>query len=70
MKLFVWEGEGVLTDYTDGMIVAMAQNLERALAAIEKKCSYAKAFPPNPTQVIDLGNATEHEEAWVCWGGG
>lgn len=26
IKLYVWEGEGVLTDYTDGMICVLAHN--------------------------------------------
>ena len=29
MKIFVWEGDGVLTDYTNGMIVAIAADLDR-----------------------------------------
>lgn len=68
MKLFVWEGPGVLTDYGDGLIVAIGETLQEALAAIEKKESFAmKAFPPLPTREIDLGDNTA-PEAWLCWG--
>jgi len=48
MKLFIWEGAGVLTDYTDGMIAVLAKNLDEALKLIEKKCNYCMAsFPAN-----------------------
>ena len=70
MKLYVWEGDGVLEDYTSGMIVAIAEDLEGALAAIRAKCDYCfQSFPPDrPSQVIDLDDAKP--EAWVTWGGG
>lgn len=72
MKLFVWEGRGVLTDYTDGMIVAVASDLAEALLAIEAKCNYCMdSFPQHrPTEVHDLGNSTARVDAWVCYGGG
>jgi hypothetical protein len=56
MKIFVWEGDGVLTDYTNGMIVAIAADLESALLAIEAKCDYCMQSFPNhkPTQVVEL----------------
>lgn len=37
LKLFVWEGRGVLQNYTSGMICVLAHNLEEALRLIEKK---------------------------------
>ena len=36
-KLFVWEGRGVLADYTDGLIVVLARSHKEAIAEIEKK---------------------------------
>jgi hypothetical protein len=72
MKLFVWEGSGVLQDYTNGMIVAIAPDLQTALNAIEKECSYGmQSFPTNkPSSVVDLGAVEVEPRAWVCWGGG
>jgi len=40
MKLFVWEGDGVLQDYSSGMIVALGNDLQEALNAVEKEMSY------------------------------
>lgn len=74
MKLFIWEGNGVLTDWSDGMICAIAEDLEGALLAVETKCDYCMdSFPTHrPTQVIDLGTCSNkiQPEGWVCWGGG
>lgn len=71
LKLFIWEGDGVLTDYTDGMIIAIGRDLEQALKVVEKKCAYCmRSFPTHrPTQVIDLDHNLQ-PEAWVCYGGG
>lgn len=72
MKLYVWEGDGVLEDYSTGMIVALAPDLEGALAAIRSACDYCmKSFPTDrPTEVIDLGHVTAEPKAWLTWGGG
>ena len=65
LKMFVWEGYGVLCDYTSGMICVLAHDLEEALKLIEKKCDYCmNAFPVNDYKII------EKPEAFVCWGGG
>jgi hypothetical protein len=65
LKLFVWEGNGVLTDYTPGMICVLAENLEQALKLIEERCSYAMGnFPVHDYKMI------EEPKAFVCWGGG
>ena len=65
VKLFVWEGEGVLTDWTDGMICVLARDIEQALKLIEEKCKYCmNSFPVNKYKVI------EKPEAFVCYGGG
>ena len=65
LKLFIWEGEGVLTDYTDGMIAVLAEDHSQALKLIEEKCNYCmSAFPVNGYKII------EKPEAFVCWGGG
>ena len=36
MNIYIWEGDGVLTDYTDGLIVAVASSLEEAYEMIER----------------------------------
>jgi hypothetical protein len=64
LKLFVWEGEGVLQDYSSGMICVLAHNLPEALKLIEDKCSYCThSFPVNNYKII------EQPEAFVCYGG-
>ena len=65
MKLFVWEGHGVLTDYSDGMICVLANDLEEALKLIREKYNHAMgSFPPDKYKII------EKPEAFICWGGG
>jgi len=84
MKLFIWEG--VLTDYTDGMAVALAPDLETALATFKEKNTYVWTHPKTgekhksegcvqeslgePTQVIDLDGKNLKADAWYVWGGG
>lgn len=74
MKLFVWYGDGVLTDWTNGQITALAPDLEQALKAIEDECNWCMDSFPNdkPNDVIDLGKCSKKVEiqAWVTWGGG
>ncbi len=65
MKLYVWED--VLSDYTSGMMVAVAPSVEKAREELLKKCSYI----PNedlfkPPQERDLS----YPVAFVVWGGG
>lgn len=65
MKLFVWEGDGVLQDYTSGMICVLAHDLEEALKLIKEKCDYCMgAFDPSAYKIV------EKPEAFVCYGGG
>lgn len=65
MKLFVWEGAGVLQDYSSGMICVLAHDLEEALRLIREKCyDCVGSFPPEGFEVI------EKPEAFICWGGG
>jgi hypothetical protein len=72
MKLFVWKGDGVLTDYASGMVVAIASDLEGAHRVIHAADHIATgSYPALPTETIDLGDAcTASPVAWVCWGGG
>lgn len=65
LKLFVWEGDGVLTDYTDGMICVLAHDITEALGLIRAKCDYCmNSFQHDAYRVI------EAPEAFVCYGGG
>lgn len=65
LKLFLWEGNGVLTDYSNGMICVLAEDLEQALKLIEEKTPHAMGnFPPTGYRII------ENPEAFTCWGGG
>lgn len=76
--LYVWEGDGVLTDYTNGIICALADNLEDAHKAIERDCGAATwqhdgeervwNFPQYPTTIVQLDKADPM--AFSCWGGG
>ncbi len=85
MKLFIWEGGGVLEGYTTGMIVAIAPNYDAAIAAIEATGSAATYhhqgmkdrgeprhfnFPPEPTEIVELGEVEVQPKAWVVYGGG
>jgi hypothetical protein len=65
MKLFVWTG--VLTDYTAGMMVAIAPTVEAAREALLAECSYIPVEDLNltPTE-YDLSSSC----AFLCWGGG
>lgn len=65
MKLYVWEN--VLTDYTSGMMVAVASNVDEARARLLEECSYIpdEDLTKEP-QVFDLLRSV----AFVCWGGG
>ncbi len=63
LKLFVWEGEGVLEGYGTGSICVLAHDLSEALKLIENKDSYCmKHFPHNQYRVV------EQPEAFPCWG--
>jgi len=70
MKLFIWEGAGVLSDYTDGMIFAIADDLESARRIIDESACEGE-YPATPTEIVDLSNLSYLEpKAWYCWGGG
>ncbi len=68
MNLYIWEGDGVLTDYTDGIIVALANTQEEAEAEILPQVYERSNYPKEPTLVIDLSQNIP-PQAWVCWGG-
>ncbi len=64
MKLFVWDE--VLTDYTDGIMFALARDADHARAIIRAQCGYVPAD--------DLGKEPKEYDLTepVCrivWGG-
>lgn len=70
MKLYVWEG--VLTDWTSGMIVALAPDLRAAKTAIRKARGYhsdtlEQDLRTRP-QVINITDSTQ-PQAWLVSGG-
>lgn len=71
VKLYIWEGGGVLSDYSNGMIFALGNDLKEALLAVEKTSAHCMQSFPNhkPTKILDLSKPIE-PEAWVVWGGG
>lgn len=63
LKLYVWEG--VLTDYTDGVMFALAETVEEARALIRAKDLY---IPES-----DLGQEPQEitePAGFAVWGGG
>lgn len=63
LKLFVWEG--VLTDYTDGIMFAFATDREHARELLLKECDDIPEdiLRIEPEEVIK-------PKAFVLWGGG
>ena len=65
MKLFVWTG--VLTDYTSGMMVAIAPTVEAAREALLAGCPYIPEEDLNSDHTeYDLSSS----RGFSCWGGG
>lgn len=62
LKMYVWED--VLHDYTEGMAVALAENLEHALKLLDKKAGHHLDLPISKMKVI-----TEPEGFYVYGGG-
>jgi hypothetical protein len=67
MKLFVWEE--VLSDYTDGIAVALAPDLESALVAVNKAMGYEVELPVSKLKIIDLDGEVQ-PQGWAVHGGG
>ncbi len=59
LKLFVWEG--VLADYTSGIVVALAESEEAAMKLVKEKCSYIPE--------IGKPRVIKNPEAFIVWGG-
>jgi len=67
VKLFVWQE--VLYDYTPGMIVALAADLESALKASPDEFVRAEMGKADPVAVIEV-TADVPAQVWYVHGGG
>jgi hypothetical protein len=69
LNLYVWED--VLTDYTSGMVVAIAYSLEEAQETLDSSVRFSleNSGDLNKPDIIELspGRAAA---SWHCWGGG
>lgn len=63
LKLYVWEG--VLTDYSDGIMFALADSEANAREMILAKCPYVV-----PEDLAKTPKLVSNPEAFVVWGGG
>lgn len=68
MRLYVWED--VLRDYTPGMIVALAPDLDTAIQIVREQSHWAASEMSKPNTMINLGdNDRIAPRAWICYGG-
>jgi hypothetical protein len=71
MRLYVWEN--VLRDYTSGMIVALAPDMETALA-LACASMYGKAaaseMSETEPEVTSVGRVAAEPKIWLVHGGG
>jgi hypothetical protein len=70
VKLFIWTD--VLYDYSSGMIVALAPDLETALELGRKCDAYSAAadMAAHTPEVIELGRVRHEPKLWYVHGGG
>ena len=63
LKMFVWEG--VLTDWSSGMVCVLAKDLQEAIELIKEKDNIAASS-------MDMSVVKEiiKPEAFIVWGGG
>jgi hypothetical protein len=65
MKLYLWEG--VLRDWTSGMMFAIASSEEEARAKLLKECSF---IPEEDLELEPDVIELDKPFAALCWGGG
>lgn len=63
LKLYVWED--VLTDYSSGMMCALATSPEHARKLLLRECSY---IPPEDLKVEP--KVVSRAKGFLVWGGG
>jgi hypothetical protein len=64
-KVFVWDN--VLTDYTSGVMFAVARSVEEARTALLRECNYIPKSDLNEEPQV---YALSELPARVVWGGG
>ena len=71
MKLFIWQGAGVLEDYGSGMIVVLAPDLAAAYRAGDRTLAGSDDMRTVTPEVVDLpGCAPKRPRVWHVYGGG
>ena len=73
-RVFVWQGEGVLQDWTSGMMVVVAENIEEARAVMIRTYSEYYGYDPQQTpeglerepKVVEMD---QPHAFFVCGGG-
>jgi hypothetical protein len=66
LKLWVWEGDGVLTDYTDGLVCVLAATEEEAWSELKKVSDVAH----DALRERDLRpRSYDQPSAFYVWGG-
>lgn len=72
MKLFIWEGKGVIETYGTGLIVAIAEDLDGAVEVVlaQNRCNEENFPADKPTKVIEIGagHPDPAPAAWICEG--
>lgn len=73
MKLYVWHGEGVLQNYTSGIVVVLAASAEEAWKVLEAEDHTAawclRGCDGGNTQIDPEEFDLDTARAFVCWGG-
>jgi hypothetical protein len=73
LKLFIWQGDGILQDFASGMIVALAPDLRTARNVVRRSYTDTGSGDLEPSlarrpQVIRLAETTS-PQAWYVNGG-
>jgi hypothetical protein len=65
LKVYVWND--VLTDYTSGMMFAIAGSKEEAREVLLRECAY---LPQEDLAIEPEEYDMKTTSAFICWGGG
>jgi hypothetical protein len=68
LKLYVWEN--VLTDYTDGVMFALAESVEEARSLILTEWGYTESKGTVWQDLQKEPQIVETPAGFLCWGGG
>ena len=72
MKLFIWDHGNLLGRDFQGMVVAMAKDIQDARLAIKDvdEAAIQSLATHKPTRIVELGIVDHPRFAHVVWGGG